>query len=514
MLNRLPILSSLKHLVHRFYMYMTVDNSISTRAIQWKPELHLQRNIDLYKTQHDQFAALLNQQSEQGLVQFWLDMALSNLPSKYNWEPENRTQKAWEHLSLYCEESCYRAASQVWKEKQSKCWEEYIFSARCLIYDPVKFPKILAKYDPSISPLYAYITEVLRKTIKDEAALAKFSQWRLLCKKSNKELKEALIRYGIREPEVSRFLFARKYFKQVYQFNKIQNPETRSGRRWIEPDSNDFQESQLYYNAEKLLAIAPHQVAVGKDVTGEQLQRWMETCITALRNYPQSIVPSISLEVMGAVSYTIESDGGFHLEIEDSPPEQERLCQQMEAVLQHELLALNEEQKEILYLYYGLGWNQKQIAAKFAVTQGAIARRLQTIERRLINGVYSLKQPSQWVTGYVTRWLKYSYETPDYSDLIHAALVTAVKLLKTQSQNLLRLHYAEKLDINTISNQLDLPVDIVNELLYQTNYELETALLKELDIMIKKVLSIWLNKQYKHLEKCNFKLHFKDLILT
>ncbi|MCW5312982.1 sigma-70 family RNA polymerase sigma factor [Nostoc sp. KVJ3] len=514
MLNQLPILSSLQHLVHRFYMYMTVDNSIGRRAIQWKSEPHLQRNIDLYKTQHDQFAGLLHQKNEQGLVQFWLDMALNNLPSKYNWEPENRIEKAWEHLSLYCEESCYRAASQVWKENQYKCWEEYIFFARCLVYDPVKFRKILAKYDPSISPLYAYIIEVLRKTIKDDGSVAKFSKWRLLCKKSNKELKEALIRYGICEPEVSRFLFACKYFKQVYQFNKIQNPATRSGQRWVEPDSNDFQEAAQYYNAEKVLAIAPHQVAVGKNVTGEQLQWWMETCITALRNYPQLIAPSISLEVIGAVNYKIESHGGFNLEIEDSIPEQESLCQRTETVLQHELLALNEDQKEILYLYYELGWNQKQIAAKFAVTQGAITRRLQTIERRLINAVYSLKQPPQWVTGYVKTWLNYNYETPDYSDLIHTALVTSVKQLNTQSQDLLRLYYGQKLDPNAISNQLDLPPDRVNELLSQTNSELEIALLKELDRMIRKFLNIWLTKQYKNINSYNSNLQLKHLILT
>lgn len=514
MLNQLPVLLKHQHLVHRFYMYMIVDNSINRRAIQWRPELHLQRNINLYQTQHDLFATLLNQKNEQGLVQFWLDIALNNLPSKYNWEPENRIQKAWEHLSLYCEESCYRAALQVWKDNRCKCWEEYIFIARCLIYDPVKFREILAKYDPSISPLYVYIIEVLRKTIKDEGAVAKFSKWRLLCKKSNKELKEALIRYGIFEPEVSRFLFARKYFRQVYQFNKIQNPATRSGQRWIEPDSNDFQEAAQYYNAEKSLAIAPHQVAIAKDVTREQLHEWMEICITALRNYPQSITPSISLEVISTVSYEIEPSFSFYLEIENSIFEQKSLCQRTDEVLQQELLALNDNQKEILYLYYGLGWNQKQIAAKFAVTQGAIARRLQTIERRLINAVYSLKQPPQWVTEYVTTWLKYNYETPDRSDLIHAALVTAIQRLNAQSQNLLRLYYGQKLDTNAISKKLCLPLSIVKELLSQINYELESALLKELDLIVRKFLDVWLNKQYQYITNKNFICQSKQLILT
>jgi RNA polymerase sigma factor (sigma-70 family) len=335
-----------------------------------------------------------------------------------------------------------------------------------------------------------------------------------LCKKSNKELKEALIRYGIFEPEVSRFLFARKYFRQVYQFNKIQNPATRSGQRWIEPDSNDFQEAAQYYNAEKSLAIAPHQVAIAKDVTREQLHEWMEICITALRNYPQSITPSISLEVISTVSYEIEPSFSFYLEIENSIFEQKSLCQRTDEVLQQELLALNDNQKEILYLYYGLGWNQKQIAAKFAVTQGAIARRLQTIERRLINAVYSLKQPPQWVTEYVTTWLKYNYETPDRSDLIHAALVTAIQRLNAQSQNLLRLYYGQKLDTNAISKKLCLPLSIVKELLSQINYELESALLKELDLIVRKFLDVWLNKQYQYITNKNFICQSKQLILT
>ncbi|WP_042341221.1 sigma-70 family RNA polymerase sigma factor [Calothrix sp. PCC 7507] len=488
---------------------MTLENSISHTAIQWKSEPYLQRNIDLYKTRHDKFSALLNQGSEQDIVEFWLDMVLNSSPLKQSWEPENRIQKAWKHLSLYCEESCYRAASQVWKENKYKCWEEYIFFARCLVYDPVKFPAILAKYDPHHAPLYTYMTEVLRKSIKDEGAIAKFSKWRLLCKKSNKELKESLIRYGKYEPDVSRFLFARKYFKQIYQFNKIQNPATRSGQRWLEPDSNDFQEAAQYYNAEKLLAIAPHQVAVSKEVSGEEIQRWMETCIIALRNYPQSITPSISLESIEAVShYEI-----FYIEIEDYISEKESLCQRIETVLEQELLMLNNDQKEILYLYYGLGWNQKQIAAKFAVTQGAIARRLQTIERKLINVIFKLKQPQKWVAKYVKMWLEFNYETPDDSDLIHTALVAAIKQLNTASQNLLRLYYGQKIDAESIVKKLYLSPEKIDDLLYQINHELETVLLRQIDIMIKKFLDMWLSKKSQSLHK-NFTSPSKQLIST
>lgn len=512
MFNPIPTLPNLTYFVHRFFMYMAVEQPIGCTAIKWKPEPHLQRNINLYQIQHEQFAALCDRNDESGIVQFWLDIALNDLPSKQTWEPQNRVEKAWEHLSLYCEESCYRAASQVWKENQYKSWEEYIFFARCLVYDSGRFRAILAKYDPSQASLYTYMTEVLRKTIKDESAVSKFSKWRLLCKRSNKELKEALFRYGRFEPEISRFLFARKYFKQVYQFNKIQNSATRSSKRWIEPDIHDFQAAAQSYNLEKLLAIAPHQVAVGQDITGEQIQDWMEICITALRNYPHSITPCISLELMSACGQEINVDNEVKQELESSISEPSIIWQCTESILKENLLMLNEAQQEILYLYYGLRWSQKKIAAKFAVTQGAIAHRLQTIERKLINTVYSLKQPPKWVERYIQKWLQYNYETPDSADLIHTVLVAAVSRLNYQSQNLLRLYYGQKFDMTTISKQLHLTPNIVSEVLHQTHCELETVLLQEINLMLKKFINIWLIKKYNYINSLN--ISQKQLLLS
>ncbi|MEA5573005.1 sigma-70 family RNA polymerase sigma factor [Calothrix sp. UHCC 0171] len=525
MLNQIPTLPNPDYFVQRFYLYMVVDQKVSRAVIQWKPELHLQRNIKLYQIKHDYFSRLLNQGSdarkeslcEHEMVQFWIDMALNDFPAKQAWEPENRVKKAWEHLTLYCEESCYRAASQVWKDSKYHCWEEYIFLARCLIYNTEKFQKILAKYDTRASSLHTYMTEVLRKTIKDEGVVAKFSKWRLLSKKSSKELSEALIRYGIFEPEISRFLFARKYFKQVYQINKIQNPANRSGQRWVEPDSNDFQEAARCYNGEKNLAIAPHQVAAGKKVTGEELQAWMEICIAALQKYPNSINPSISLEVLSASGREIEFVGvshpSRHLEFEDSSLEPGNICKQTETVLITELLALNPDQQELLYLYYGLGWNQKEIAAKFAVTQSAIARRLQTIEKRLVNTLYTLKSPPQWVTSYVKTWLESSYETPKYTDLIHVVLVATIKKLDVKVKDLLHMYYGQKLDVNIICDRLGITLDEVTEYLQKTQYQLETALIQEIDVMLKKYLNIWLRKMCKHhISKPNQKQNILETI--
>jgi DNA-directed RNA polymerase specialized sigma24 family protein len=150
-------------------------------------------------------------------------------------------------------------------------------------------------------------------------------------------------------------------------------------------------------------------------------------------------------------------------------------------------------------MYYGLGYNQNQIAAKFSVTQGAIARRLQTIERKFIQAIGTIKQPPQWVQEYVTNWLHYNYETPDNSDLIHTALIAGVKRLKVEFRNLLGLYYGQQLDVKKIAIKLSIAPDSVDQLIYQAQCELEVILLKEIDILIRKFLTLWLTKRYQKL---------------
>ncbi len=378
-----------QNMTDKFSMYMTVENNNGRSHIQWKSEPRLKRNIELYKSRHQQFASLCAfQDNGKRLVQFWINMALNDLPPQSEWEPKNRVQMAWEHLTLYFEESCYWSALQVWKEDKFKCWESYIFFARCLIYDLDKFIKILSKYNSANSSIDTYVTEILKKTIKDEAAVAKFSKWRLLCRKSDKELREALQRDAHCESGISRFLFARKYFKQVYQMNKIHSAK-RTGQKWADPDSADFAEAATYYNSEKLLPSAPHEGYASANITDKQLKAWMEICIAALQNYPKSITPRFSIEALLEVGHEIASadnpelvelDLQIYNEAEYSAENQETLRYKTKVALQQQLLSLKPEQQKILLLYYGLGLNQTQIADKFAVTQVAINSRLKTIQ--------------------------------------------------------------------------------------------------------------------------------------
>ncbi len=507
MSTSIPKLPSRQNSLEKFSMYMTVENNQGYSTIKWKTEPHLQSNIELYKRRHYKLASLTNQDdNSRGLVQFWMDIAFNDLPPKENWEPKNRVQRAWEHLTAYCEESCYRATVQVWKDDTSKSWEEYIFLSRCFIYEATKFRQMLAKYNSNDSSLDTYVTCVLIKNIKDSSAVAKFSKWRLLHKKSDKELKEALGRDGRYEPEISRFLLARKYFQQVYQMNKIQNPAKITGQKWLEPDSTDFAEAANYYNAQMLLPCAPHEVAVGGNITGEQLKVSMEICIAVLQNYPKSITPRFSLEALTESGLQVESNQSLEIlsqdlltseEVEDSIENQGIIVKRTEPALQEQLLSLKVEQKEILLLYYGCGLNQKQIADRFKVTQGAIAHRLKTIEIKLLKTLYGLSQPTEWVSQYVAVWLGRNYQAPIYSDLIHVALVEAVKKLEPQEQEVLRLAYGQKLDEQKIAKQLGIALPESLNILRKTKAKLEAALINSIDTMINKYLQIWLTKVAK-----------------
>ncbi|BAZ10160.1 hypothetical protein NIES4071_19740 [Calothrix sp. NIES-4071] len=493
--------------LEKFYQYMDLGNSNVNLAIRWKPEVYLQRNIELYKSRHEKFIFLSNQKDNiRELVQFWIDMAVYDLPPQENWEPNNRVQKAWEHLAVYCEESCYYAALNVWKAENSQSWEELIFLARCLIYDRDKFKNVLVQYNNVNSLLDTYITKILINTVKDKTSIGKFSTWRLFIHKSDKELKEALFRDGRSELEISKFLFARKYFKQVYQMNQLQNPAVKKGKKYPEPSETDLMEVVNYYNTEKLLSGAPHEVAAGGNITVEQLKVWIQVCIAALYNYPKSIASSFSLEALQDDGREFESPYQEVFEVGlSSSTKDTSLVNKAEAALMQQLYSLKLNQQKILLLYYGFELNQTQIANNFKLTQGAIAARLKTIELKLIKSLSQLSQPSEWVAQYVTGWLVTSYQSPVYSDLINIALVEAVNKLEQLEKEALRLCYGQKMHQKDIAHQLQITELDLALITDNAKAQLEHYLIKEIDCIIIQYLNVWLSNTCKQIIKsaCN-----------
>ncbi|NJL10083.1 MAG: sigma-70 family RNA polymerase sigma factor [Calothrix sp. SM1_7_51] len=183
------------------------------------------------------------------------------------------------------------------------------------------------------------------------------------------------------------------------------------------------------------------------------MKSWMKLCIIALQNYPKSITPRFSIEVLQESGYEIESEvysdiienelsiSNFQDNLENT---QKSITNKTKSALHKNLLSLKPEQQKILLLYYGFGLNQTQIADKFAVTQVAINSRLKTVQTKLIKSLCELSQPYQWVTNYIAGWLKHNYTTPVYSDLIHVALVETIKKLEQKEQYVLQLNNGQR----------------------------------------------------------------------
>lgn len=519
-LDSIPVLPKRQNNLNKFSTYIVVRNQNNRLTLQWKHQPSLQRNLKLYEEKHKEFYNLFCQQ-ERGIdvAHFWLKIALNKLQSIADWKPGNNTQLAYEHLASYFEEKCYWVAKSLCKDYNANSWEEYFYTARLLVYNPVKFRLILLKYNPHSANLETYISHALTNHIKFSAEVNRFSRWRLLYKKSDKELKEALEVLGIVEPEISQFIFARKYFKQVYLINKIKNPARNTGKKWIEPEPEDFEQSARCYNAEKSLPTAPYEVSANStQVTARQIEDWMKICITALEDYPKSILPKFSLDALQSEGFEAKSESQADVEVEwqgisateERSGNQEYLFKKANSVLSEQLQAMKPDYQKILLLYYGFELNQKQLANRLGINQSTISRYLAKSTIELLESLAGISQPQQWVQQYVEKWLERQYRAPVHSDLIQAALVSTIKKLTSEECEILQLYYGQRLDENKVASHFGIQIDEITRRLTEVKNQLQDNLIQEIEIWIKEYLEKWLGKYYQSLVKSVLKTGAKS----
>ena len=504
MSNYIPALPYRHDLTEKFTTYIALENEKGRLKIQWQSSPHLKRNLQLYRDRHEGYS-VLNQQpdAEKLLVKFWMNLVRGDRSPQAAWEPAKREELAWLHLTAYCQDACYSATRQVWAKNQEKPWQEYLYFARCWVCDRTKLEKLLLEYDSSQAALKTYLEKVLINTIKNDAKVSRFSAWRLLCKKGDRELRGALARARYGEPEISRYVAARKCFLPIYKINRLQNPSQRTDKSAARsqtlppPDSADFDEAARHYNAHKSESSAAHEVSTGQDINGEELKLWMERCIEALQNYPKSIVPRLSIEVFEESGYEFEDSSSPGLEeIIDEPDLGQAgpgLRPEIESAFRELVHSLKPSQQEVILLYYGFRLTQKQIGAISQISQSALSRRLASFKNKFLQALLKLGQPSQRVPQYIAEWLQHHYQAPNRSDLLEVALVEAHKTLSDRDRQVLRLRYGERVASETAALQLGEEAD---RSLEQAIYKLEKALLQKIQKWTKEYVQLWLENFY------------------
>ncbi|MEZ2240171.1 sigma-70 family RNA polymerase sigma factor [Microcoleus sp.] len=492
-----------------FCTHFILNTESYHQFFQWKNDNRLKRNFELYKKNNEVFAQFCSQSNDIiNILEFWKNLVIDASPTVQQWERPDRRQLALGHVRSYLETSCYYAAREVCSKSKIRSWDDYLSSARIFIHNSDKIVKLLKSYDSSQASLKTYIDNILIKEIKNQEDICKYSSWRLVVEKSEIKLREALERYGIPEAKISQYIFGRKCFEPVYKFNKVQNPMLRrSGDKWLDPDSEDFQAAAESYNAEKFLSSAPHEVSAGSNISGEQMQAWMNTCIDALRKYENPTIDSSEdIDKRSKKNKPQDNDGclddsdseDISLGAEESDSEANPRFEETKSAFYKELDRLRLDQHQILLLYYGAGLNQKQIEIQLQVSQSAISRRLNTINKKLLNTLIQKSQPDRWVRSYVVEWLHKSFQSPQNSELLEATLVEAVQELDYSERQVLFLRYGdEQVNEQNIANQIGISLLEVNAIIDTSQYKLEAYLIKELPHWEKQYVEEWLKEFYK-----------------
>jgi len=499
----IPRLPERRDNAENFFTYLILATRNGRPVIQWKNDAELKRNFELYQECNQTLSQLCSQPNQtQNIAEFWRQIAINQSLSVEEWEPENRKMLALKHLATYFEKACYYAAIEVSSKSKNCFWEEYLYCARVFICTYENFIKLLQSYNVfHPASLDTYIQQSLIKTIR--ASISKFSPWRLLTRESDKYLREALQRAGTLEPNISQFIFARKYFKQVYLFNKVNNPAIRQpGQKWPNADSEDFQAAAECYNAEKYLPSAPHEVSAGSTINEQQMQAWMKICIAALQNYPKSINPQYSIEALqeqGREGFLDKSqlENANIAKAKNSGTAVRELLNQTDSAFCKQLESLTPDQHTILLLYYGAGFKQKQLAIQLNLNQSSISRRLDAIKIQLLQAMVEMSQPHQWVANYVVEWLQKKFRAPLHSDLIQVALVQAIKEFELEEQEVLHLRYGQQVAEEKIATELGIDLLAVSAIISQAQQKLQANLIKVLNTWVKEYVETWLVKFYK-----------------
>jgi len=429
----------------KFYKLIKIKDDFT---LEKEDDPDLKQNFKKYQDNHKVLQSLSPPDHRRILENFFINMGLNDQPAKEKWEPENRIEIAWKHLQCFCEESAYKATKQIvgaiklgqknlQKEDRNKddlyqlstvIPENYdkrelmlkaLFVARDFIYHQEKFKQIISKYEPGKASLEYYVQGVLENVIKDNLNF-KFSKWRRLKAASDRELEKSLLEYGVESYLITKIKFARKYFKQVYTMNRITNNVSRkSGDKYPEPETSDYEESVKLYNSERKQPFSPYEVSSSPEITTEELEKWIEICYKALsyralhqatsNNYLDESVTSNKdgFPIRDKSKYQIT---GLNLDFKP-------------------VIKLDKRRQRILIYYYGFKMKQKDIAGIFSLTQSAISRHIGEINKvfidNFLNILYGLNPPDKWAKNYVNYWLDTKYKNPTYSDWVHHILMDA-----------------------------------------------------------------------------------------
>lgn len=258
----------------------------------------------------------------------------------------------------------------------------------------------------------------------------------LAARSTRKQVKEALQYLGYGQAELSRYLLAWQCFQEIR--NSIQLGVNQFKAEHFQDVAKRYGEFQ-----EQLALPESHNL----DVNGEVIKTWLENIGIAIRKLLDPPVDSLDT--------SLSAKNEENLSLMENIPYQPRVDEEMNqtVVAFREFIAYlleglpNTQEKQLLFLRYGLELKQSQIGKEFrGQAQYQISRLLQRLNHRI------LTQMANWVKQHLglepsseclneIEAVLYQY----YSDQIDDFFGTTIQLFGTQSREVLKLFYIIKL---------------------------------------------------------------------
>ncbi|MDJ0690290.1 MAG: hypothetical protein QNJ41_17495 [Xenococcaceae cyanobacterium MO_188.B32] len=457
----------MKHQFCTFYDF--TDNNGSP---PFKPlvQYQLKRRIEKLANLHPEW-------NESNYIQYFSEIFL-NKPED---DAENRFAH-WHFIAYLDLDRCYL----IWRNFHyfpfyAAKSEHFYALTNEILCQPHKLKLYWGKYNPKHekkASIKTYILSILKNIIRENLGVQ--SDWHLLCnvdinslRKLNnfgQKLRRALEKYGLREPKISQYIFAWRYFVPVYKSNIIYTFEKRKRERWPEPGNSEFIEAANYYNTQRLQPDAPLQLSSGKEVTSEMIKKWMKICIEALRQAEEIIEISRDADVYEKQEQQL--DRWMSLDGQEQPDSLE----QVEIILRQEIKKIEanldknksriprEFRRAIMPLCNANRLsilNQGQLANLLGVHQGTISRYISKyIETPLLNRLKELLDRTFELEFYLDKFLSSRFDNPHQKNILDGLLVESIKNLDEQKQYILKLRYGQKMNLSQIGSRINSRITI------------------------------------------------------
>jgi RNA polymerase sigma factor (sigma-70 family) len=237
------------------------------------------------------------------------------------------------------------------------------------------FDKILMEFKPTLHPnLRAHSFTLLKSRIIDKLRkdykVAGHTQWSLLLRCTETDLRKALTHAGVVAPLLDEYLVAWDCYCAIYSSAKSKS----KGK--IQPPSDVHWEKMTAAFAE----------ISSKSIQSEKIREYIDHCVEALYQYRSPKLVALNKVVGDEETLELLDTVEDHTEIErlEEAREWEVIQTQFQQIydwLEQELATLdiqkyrfNPQIKEILELYYGKDLKQDAIVQKVNISQSAVSR--------------------------------------------------------------------------------------------------------------------------------------------